>query len=84
VSKDFNPEKYECLASILTKLYQRTGSPAAMLDSYLSVITKGSCNSDENGMFVTREYETRHAYAAAPVKGKANQNHFYVHLFPVT
>ena len=69
VTRDFNPEKYECLSSILTKLYAKTGSPASMLERYLSVITKGKCNSEDNGMFIVAEYETRQAFVVAPVRG---------------
>ncbi|KAK2148735.1 hypothetical protein LSH36_486g06053 [Paralvinella palmiformis] len=68
LTRDFNPEKYECLASILTKLYTKTGNPASMLESYLSVITKGKCNSEDNGMFVVTEYDRRQAFTAACIR----------------
>ena len=40
-----------------------------MLESYLSVVTKGTCNGEENGMFSTKDYDIRQAYAAGSIKG---------------
>lgn len=58
-AKDFNPEKYETLCRILSKTYCKTGNPAVMLQLYLSVITRGSCTTEENGTFLAREFESR-------------------------
>ena len=49
-----------------------SGNPAAMLESYLSVVTKGSCNGEENGMFSTKDYDIRQAFAAGSIKGRSN------------
>ena len=68
-TKDFNPEKYFSLAKILSRLYMRTGSAAKMLESYLSVMTKGVCNGEENGQFALRDFDNRQAYIVTSVKG---------------
>lgn len=58
-SNDLNPEKYDTLGRILSKTLCKTGSPASMLGLYLSVITRGSCTTDENGTFIVREFGNR-------------------------
>ena len=68
-TKDFHPEKYKALCRLLSKLYKKTGSPAALLESYLSVATKGVCNGEENGAFVVKEFENKAAYAGSSIKG---------------
>ncbi|KAK3095695.1 hypothetical protein FSP39_017705 [Pinctada imbricata] len=69
VAKDFNPEKYEILCKLLVKKYQLTGSPSSMLESYLAVTTKGTCQTEENGKFSVKEYSAKRAYANAKLKG---------------
>ncbi|XP_069139960.1 DENN domain-containing protein 10-like [Argopecten irradians] len=69
VAKDFNPERYEELCKVLSKKYQRTGSPASILESYLSVFTRGSCSTDENGRFSAKEYDNRKAYLKSELRG---------------
>ncbi|XP_049863153.1 putative DENN domain-containing protein 10 B isoform X2 [Schistocerca gregaria] len=58
-AKDLNPEKYETLCRILSKTYCKTGNPAVMLQLYLSVITRGSCTTEENGTFLAKDFESR-------------------------
>lgn len=58
-SKDLNAEKYETLCRILSKTYCKTGNPAIMLQLYLSVLTRGSCTTEENGTFLVRDFESR-------------------------
>nr|CAD7267751.1 unnamed protein product [Timema shepardi] len=58
-AKDFCPEKYETLCRILSKTYCKTGNPATMLQLYLSVVTRGSCTTEENGTFLARDFESR-------------------------
>nr|CAD7590374.1 unnamed protein product [Timema genevievae] len=58
-AKDFSPEKYETLCRILSKTYCKTGNPATMLQLYLSVVTRGSCTTEENGTFLARDFESR-------------------------
>lgn len=68
-AKDFNPEKYEELSRIFSQQLRKTGSPASMLSGYLSVVTKGSCDTDENGKFSVKDHEARQAYANSKLKG---------------
>ncbi|KAJ9585821.1 hypothetical protein L9F63_020523 [Diploptera punctata] len=58
-SQDLNPDKYETLCRMLSKTYCKTGSPVSMLQLYLSVVTRGSCTTEENGTFLVRDFETR-------------------------
>ncbi|XP_060599901.1 DENN domain-containing protein 10-like [Ruditapes philippinarum] len=69
LSKDFNPEKYEALCQILCQRYCKTGSPTSILEVYLAVVTKGKCNSEENGKFSTQDYQIKHAYANSNLAG---------------
>ncbi|GFR66068.1 protein FAM45A-like [Elysia marginata] len=66
--KDFNPEKYSVLCQLFGRQYQQTGSAAAMLERYLSVLTRGTCNSDENGKFSVNDYGAKEAYAKSQIK----------------
>ena len=71
LARDFNPEKYSLLSEILCHAYLASGSPASMLEHYLSVVTKGSCRSEDNGMFKVQDFDMRKAFAAASVKGRS-------------
>lgn len=55
-AKDFNPQKYEVLSRVLSKMYCKTGKPTEILQLYLSVFTKGSCSTQENGTFVSDDF----------------------------
>ncbi|XP_070541116.1 DENN domain-containing protein 10-like [Ptychodera flava] len=72
LSRDYNPEKYETLCQILSKAYKESGNPATLLESYLAVLTKGSCPSEDNGTFAVKEYDVRKAYVASPIKDVIN------------
>ena len=74
VTRDFNPEKYRLLSEILCHAYTASGNPASMLEPYLSVITKGSCRSEDNGTFQVQDFDVRKAFAAASVKGDLGHN----------
>ncbi|XP_063233135.1 putative DENN domain-containing protein 10 B [Bacillus rossius redtenbacheri] len=62
-TKDLSPEKYETLCRILSKTYCKSGTPAAMLRLYLSVVTQGSCTTEENGTFLAGDFDNRDAAA---------------------
>lgn len=63
-AKDFNPQKYEVLSRVLSKMYCKTGKPTEILQLYLSVFTKGSCSTQENGTFVSDDFNGhRFAYS---------------------
>lgn len=66
IAKEFHPLKYEKLGRVLSKCYARTGSPVELVKPYLSVFTTGTCSSQENGTFVTAEYDER---SGTKVKG---------------
>ncbi|XP_022336546.2 DENN domain-containing protein 10-like [Crassostrea virginica] len=68
VTKDFNPEKYEILCRILLKKYRKSGNPAKLLESYLSVLTRGSCSTEENGQFSVQDYDVKRSYANTNLK----------------
>lgn len=69
VTKDFNPEKYEILCRILLRKYRKSGNPASLLESYLSVLTRGSCSTEENGRFSVQDYDVKRSYANTKLKG---------------
>lgn len=69
LSRDFNPEKYETLCKIFLQQYQQTGSPTSILEGYLSVVTRGTCVNDENGKFLSADYDKRQAFARVCLKG---------------
>lgn len=69
VTKDFNPEKYEILCRILLRKYRKSGNPASLLESYLSVLTRGSCSTEENGRFSVQDYDVKCSYANTKLKG---------------
>ncbi len=75
ITKDFNPEKYQTLCSILCQVYQTTGNPAKLLEQYLSVVTKGSCQGEDNGTFIVQEFDQKRAYAGGSIKGELNRYH---------
>ncbi|XP_064630603.1 DENN domain-containing protein 10-like [Lineus longissimus] len=71
-AKDFNPEKYESLTRIMCALYKETGTPVSILETFLTVMTKGVCRSEENGTFTTRDFSTSDAYFAGSAKDLIN------------
>lgn len=49
------------------------GNPAMLLKLYLSVVTRGACTTEENGTYVTKDFErTSHHNNVTMVRGKSN------------
>lgn len=69
VAKDLNPEKYSTLGRLLSKCYCKTGTPVELVKLYLSVYTTGSCSTQENGVFVLRDFDNMINNNGTKVKG---------------
>ena len=56
-----------------------------MLEPYLSVVTKGSCPNDEDGLFLVKDFDPRMSFVASPISGKLlfnterNENNLKIH-----
>ncbi|XP_066476584.1 DENN domain-containing protein 10 isoform X1 [Tiliqua scincoides] len=72
-TKDFNPEKYAAFTRILCRIYLKYGSPVKMMESYISVLTKGICQNEENGSFLSKDFDVRKAYLVGSIKDIISQ-----------
>lgn len=54
---------------LLFRTYIKHGNPVKMMECYIAVLTKGICQSDENGSFLIKDYDVRKAYLAGSLKG---------------
>lgn len=63
-------ERFFIWVCLLSRMYIKHGSPVKMMEAYVTVLTKGICQSDENGSFLIKDYDVRKAYLAGSVKGE--------------
>lgn len=68
--QDFNPELYQSLGLCFTKQYLKDHSTLTILQSFLSMYTKGYCNIDDNQKLKQADFDVRKAYMETCVKGK--------------
>ena len=72
--QDFNPEKYEHFAKILSCEYQNSGSPVSMVSCFLRAYTVGEVSPKASGeqpleKYQERSYDIRRAYVACSLRG---------------
>uniref|UniRef100_A0A2K6DAM3 UDENN domain-containing protein n=1 Tax=Macaca nemestrina TaxID=9545 RepID=A0A2K6DAM3_MACNE len=72
-NRDFNPVKYAAFTRILCRMYLKHGSPVKMMESYIAVLIKGMCQSEENGLFLSKDFDVRKAYLAGSIRDIVSQ-----------
>ncbi|GAB6025400.1 Protein fam45a [Chamberlinius hualienensis] len=72
LARDLNPEKYDTLCRIMSKTYCKTGNPTALVKVYLSVVTRGSCSTEENGTFMVQHFEQKRSFANVGINAVIN------------
>ena len=55
----------------MSNKFIKTADASNMLEPYLSVITKGSCSHDEDGLFLVKDFDPHMSYVASPISGKS-------------
>lgn len=66
-------KQYQHKSCFFSRTYVKHGSPVKMMEAYVTVLTKGLCQSDENGSFLSKDYDIRKAYLAGSIKGETLQ-----------
>jgi len=64
---EFNPEKYQSLAQILSLSYAASASPVQILEPFLKVFLSGKADCGEHGKFNEESWDYRQAYLASPL-----------------
>ncbi|KAK2084115.1 DENN domain-containing protein 10 [Saguinus oedipus] len=54
-------------------MYLKHGHPVKMMESYTAVLTKWICQSEENGSFLSKDFDARKAYLAGSIKDIVSQ-----------
>jgi hypothetical protein len=72
LAKDFSPEKYETLASILLGAYLTTGNASHVVKGFLSVFTRGVCHNPNGDQFQLKSFDVRKSYIASSIKAIIN------------
>ncbi|KAF7994770.1 hypothetical protein HCN44_004242 [Aphidius gifuensis] len=68
-TRDFNPQKYEVFTRVMSKMYCKTGDPSEILKLYLSVYTNGTCTTQENGTFLSDDFNGQRLVADSNIRG---------------
>ena len=66
-AKDFDPEKYLKLASVLGEVYEATGNPVRVLEGYLSILTVGKFVGRTTPPYDVTAFDSLKATREAPV-----------------
>lgn len=67
------PKGFGLCSRVFSRMYVKHGSPVKMMEAYIAVLTKGICQSDENGSFLIKDYEVETAYLAGSIKGRGSR-----------
>lgn len=71
--QDFNPERYGSLCKLFQQNYMDNGDPSCILQQYLNVATKGSCQSNKE-IYDLNEFPLKSAFLSASIKGSISVN----------
>lgn len=69
IAKEFNPELFKAVGSVLVASYLKSGTPVTMLKGYLSLFTKGFIEDEANGgKILSQDYDKRAAMLKICIK----------------